>query len=265
DGQYIEFQAGRLFNQYSPSKAVNPITQANFEPYVMDRWNEIWFPYKDIGGMVDATKFGVLNVEQGKDTTYIGINALQELNGDLRILVNGEQVFGQKLSLRPMEVFSKKIPLSESDPLEVFVGDKKLYYTNNIGETLIKRPFHSDANLKISESQTLYIRGWEEMKFRTYDKAYKTFSKLIEIDPSHQDALVKLSELEYRKNNYEKALEFTNRALQMDTYNPGANYMAGIAYRSKKDYINALESFGWAARDIKFRSVSYAQMAEIYT
>ncbi|MCG2459312.1 DUF5107 domain-containing protein [Flavobacteriaceae bacterium F89] len=265
DGQYIEFQAGRLFNQYSPSYAVNPITQANFEPNVMDRWDEIWFPYKEIGGMVDATKFGVLNVEQDRDTTYIGINALQDLNEDLKVLVNGNQVYDKKIALRPMEVFSKKLAVLKSDRIEVFVGDRKLYYTNNTGKTLIKRPFQSDTDLKISKSQALFTRGWEEMKFRVYDKAYESFSELIKIDPSYQGALVKLAELEYRKTNFEMALQFANRALQMDTYNPGANYMAGIAYRAQKDYINALESLGWAARDVKFRSVSYAQMAEIYT
>lgn len=265
DGQYIEFQAGRLFNQYSPSKAINPITQANFEPYVMDRWDEIWFPYKEIGGMVDASKFGVLNVEQNQNTTYIGINALQELNEELKVLVNGKQVFDQKIALRPMEVLSQKLPVLKSDTIEVFVGDRKLYYTNNGGKTLIKRPFYSDADLKVSESEALYTKGWEEMKFRVYDKAYESFSQLAKMDPSHQGALVKLSELEYRKTDYTKALEFANRALQIDTYNPGANYMAGITYRAQKDYINALESLGWAARDMKFRSVSYAQMAEIYT
>ena len=84
------------------------------------------------------------------------------------------------------------------------------------------------------------------MKFRVYDKAYESFSQLAKMDPSHQGALVKLSELEYRKTDYTKALEFANRALQIDTYNPGANYMAGITYRAQKDYINALESLAAA-------------------
>ena len=57
DGQYIEFQAGRLFDQYSAG-AINPISQVGFDPYVMDTWSEIWFPYKEIGGMVDASKKG---------------------------------------------------------------------------------------------------------------------------------------------------------------------------------------------------------------
>ena len=46
DGQYIEFQAGRLFVQYSPNEEVNPITNVEFEPYAIDKWREAWFPLK---------------------------------------------------------------------------------------------------------------------------------------------------------------------------------------------------------------------------
>src|SRR5690606_26521772 len=41
DGQYIEFQTGRLFNQFSPG-AVNPISQVAFEPHLLDSWSEKW-------------------------------------------------------------------------------------------------------------------------------------------------------------------------------------------------------------------------------
>ena len=84
DGQYIEFQAGRLFDQYSAG-AVNPISQVGFDPFVMDTWSEIWFPYNEIGGMVDASKHGVLNVETENGQTYIGLNALQKIQQELRI------------------------------------------------------------------------------------------------------------------------------------------------------------------------------------
>ncbi len=42
------------------------------------------------------------------------------------------------------------------------------------------------------------------------------------------------------------------------------DYAAGITYRAMNDTINALESLGWAARDVKYRSVAFAQMAELY-
>ncbi|ASO07266.1 DUF5107 domain-containing protein [Arenibacter algicola] len=263
DGQYMEFQAGRLLNQYSPGET-NPISQANFEPYVMDRWKEIWFPFKEIGGMVDATEYGVLNVKESDKGLYIGINALQSLKDNLQVFINGKEVYSEEISLKPMGVFSKELPFKESGEIVVKLGDKKLFYTSNGESTLIKRPFIDDEAIKVSMSEQLYHEGWEALKFRDYERASKKLNELVDLDPSHQDGLLKLAGLEYRKTDYHKALEYVNRVLKLDTYNTEANYLAGIIYRALNDSINALESFGWAARSMKYRSVSYAQMAEIY-
>ncbi len=263
DGQYIEFQAGRLFNQYSPG-AVNPISQANFEPYVMDRWREIWFPFREIGGMEAATEYVVMNMEWKKEGFYLGINALQKINDELKIKVNGRLASSDLLVLDPMEVFSRTIGIRERDTLEIMLGDRKLYYTNVDEKTRLKRPFHPDEALEVSHSRQLFMDGWEAMKFRVFDTALHNFQELVKLDPSYQQAWTKLAELEYRRTNYKKALEHANTVLRMDTYNPEANYLAGIAYRATGDYVNALESLGWAARDMKYRSVGYAQMAEVY-
>ena len=263
DGQYMEFQAGRLLNQYSPG-ATNPISQANFEPYVMDRWSEIWFPFKEIGGMVDATENGVLNVYKEEHGIYIGINALQQLDDKLQVSVNGENVYTENLSLSPMEVFTKNLAVEVSGEITVDFGNKKLFYSSKTDSTLLKRPFVDDEGIKVSESQKLYQDGWEAMKFRNYDLATEKLGQLLKLDPSHQNGLLKLAELEYRKTDYDNALKYVDRVLKMDTYNAEANYLAGILYRLQKDYVNALESLGWAARSIQFRSVSYAQMAEVY-
>ena len=263
DGQYMEFQAGRLLNQYSPGET-NPISQANFEPYVMDRWKEIWFPFKEIGGMVDATEYGVLNVKESDKGLYIGINALQNLSDNLTVSLNGKEVFSKEIILKPMGVFSQELPLKDSGEIVVKLGDKKLFYTSNGESTLIKRPFIDDEAIKVSMSEQLYHEGWEALKFRDYELASKKLNELVDFDPSHQDGLLKLAGLEYRKTDYHKALEYVNRVLKLDTYNTEANYLAGIIYRALNDSINALESFGWAARSMKYRSVSYAQMAEIY-
>lgn len=263
DGQYMEFQAGRLFNQYSPGET-NPISQANFEPYVMDRWREIWFPFKEIGGMVDANEHGVLNVKELDKSIYVGINALQFLEDKLIVSINDRELLSQDLRLNPMQVFSVELPISEAGEITVNLGDKKLYYTSSGEGTLIKRPFVDDEKQQFPVSQKLYHEGWEALKFRDYDLAAEKLNELVALEPSHQEGLLKLAELEYRKTNYDNALKYVNRVLKQDTYAVEANYLAAIIYRSKKDYINALESFGWAARGMEFKSVSHAQMAEIY-
>ena len=263
DGQYIEFQAGRLFDQYSGG-AINPISQVGFDPNVMDRWSEIWFPYKEIGGMVDASKEGVLNVELKESEAYIGLNALQELDSEINVTVNGTVVFQEKLDLNPMGIFSKSFPIQTSDKIEVSIVGTELSYSNKPQTNLLKRPFYSDRDLKVSKSEQLLSEGTEALEFREYALAYKKLHELIQLDPSHKAAHIKMAELEYRKSDYQMALQHANTVLKMDTYNSGANYMAGITYRALKDITNALEALGWAARDIKYRTVAYAQMAEIY-
>ena len=262
DGQYIEFQAGRLFDQYS-SGATNPISQVGFDPYMMDRWSEIWFPIKEIGGMEDASEHGVLNVESENGQTTIGINALQTLNTELRVVINGETSI-HNVSLKPMEVLTKKIPASEDGKIEVYLDGTELSYSNDPEANLIKRPFYPDKNLEVSKSEQLFFAGCEALEYREFELAHQKLTELTHLDPSHQAGLIKLAELEYRRTNYDVALTHANSVLQMDTYNFGANYIAGISYRANQDIINALESLGWAARDIKYRSVAYAQMAEIY-
>lgn len=264
DGQYIEFQAGRLFNQYSPSQLANPIKQVDFEPYVMDSWSEIWFPYKEIGGMEDASKLGVLNVERSDGKVFVGFNALQNVKEKLLIKVEGQEVFSEDVSLQPMEVYTKELSIATARLLEVSVGGKKLYYTSESTNKLIKRPFVDDENLSVTETEKLYEDASEAIKFRDYTLAYSTLSKLLELDPSHVNANLKLAELEYRRGAYAAALKLVHTVLKKNTYNVDANYLAGVIYRSQKDYVNALESLGWAARSISYRAVAYTQMGEIY-
>ena len=262
DGQYIEFQAGRLFNQYFPGEE-NPVSQANFDPYVMDTWQELWFPIKQIGGMEAASAYGVLNVEHNEGETTLGINALQAFSESLEIFLNGEKISTEELQMVPMQVFEKTFPSKDADTLEVFLGKDKLQYTS-VNKTLLKRDFVHKPEVQMSNVEKLYHEASEAMKYREYDLADEKLSQLLSLDATHPRALILLAEAEYRKTRYNKTLEHANTVLQLDTYNPGANYMAGIAYWAQNDALNALEHLGWAARSIQYRSVAYAQMAEVH-
>ena len=82
----------------------------------------------------------------------------------------------------------------------------------------------------------------------------KKFIKCMKTDPLYIDAMAALTEIYYRSNQLDSALYYANRALQLDAYHPAANYYAGITYRAQGDLIDALESLGWAARSMEFRS-----------
>ncbi|MFS4416541.1 DUF5107 domain-containing protein [Maribacter sp. 2307ULW6-5] len=263
DGQYIEFQAGRLLDQYSPG-AVNPISQVGFAPKVMDQWSQIWFPIKEIGGMEAVSREAVLNVEEENGSARVSLNALQELKHRLEIRVNGKVLKNELMELGPMEVASTSVPLAKGNVLEVHLLGTDLKYTNEKDAHILKRPFLPDTALVVSKHQQWYQDALEALEFREYQKARQLVGQLVEEDGSHREALLVLSELEYRRANYPEALSRANAVLRMDTYNARANYLAGISHRALGDHLNALESLGWAARDIGHRSLAYGEMAELY-
>ena len=84
DGQYIEYQAGRLYVQYFPGEE-NPISQATFDPHLTDQWTEVWFPVKDIGGIKEASPFGAMNVIETDNIIEVKINAFKAAESNITV------------------------------------------------------------------------------------------------------------------------------------------------------------------------------------
>ncbi|MEX0275843.1 MAG: DUF5107 domain-containing protein [Flavobacteriaceae bacterium] len=261
DGQYIEFQAGRLLNQYFPEDT-NPIGQMGFDPMVFDQWRELWFPFKKIGGMVEVSEHAVLNHEKKEVAQYIGVNALQPIRDTLRIRSNGAILLEQALDLGTMEVYETTLALPQDQPLEVILGDQKLYYRSDSNASLLKRDFQPSKST-LSVSQTLLKEAKDALHYREYKTAYSTLDSLLKVDALHMEGLGLMADLQYRMGRYQKSLESAQKILQIATYDAQANYWAGQAYRALGDTNNALETLGWAARDIKYRAAAYTQMAEL--
>ena len=105
DGQYIEFQAGRLFVQYLPSGDVNPISNVSFEPNSIDIWQESWFPVKEIGGISDASQYGAIYIIRDEDSTTLNLNPFINFNGKIQILLDDKKYLEENVNLQPMDVY----------------------------------------------------------------------------------------------------------------------------------------------------------------
>lgn len=265
DGQYIEFQAGRLFNQYSPGSDRNPITQAVFPPHTTDQWQELWFPVKSIGGLTDVSPSAVLHVEQQDGRLQIGINALEKAAGTLKVYDGERLAFEKAVSLDPMGVLQESIPWpATQQPFRITVEEMDLDYSNAPGALSLDRPFRKPRPDGVPTFELNYRAGLEAMDFREYARAEQLLQASLEDNPAHLDALAALAEIYYRQGRHEAGLEPARRALSIDTYHPAANFMAGILYQARQDPINALEALGWAARSMEYRSAAYGIMAQIY-
>ena len=99
DGQYIEYQAGRLYVQYFPGEE-NPISQATFDPHLTDQWTEVWFPVKEIGGIKEASPYGAMNVIEKNKSLEVRINAFKASESVVTIK-SGEKIQTQTLKTTP--------------------------------------------------------------------------------------------------------------------------------------------------------------------
>ena len=262
DGQYIEFQAGRLFVQYLPSGDVNPISNVSFEPNSIDIWQESWFPVKEIGGISDASQYGAIYIIRDEDSTTLNLNPFINFNGKIQILLDDKKYLEENVNLQPMDVYKMKFKINEGINFRVKINDLKIDY-ETINKKLIKRSFSSHT-LKIKETnQSLFNSAIQDISYRDFDKAKEKLKKIIEEDPYHTDAISYLGEIHYRNGEYKKAIDIIYSGLSIDTYNPSLNYIAGIIYKEIGDYINSKESLGWASRSIKYRSNALSKIAEI--
>ena len=263
DGQYVEAQAGRGFNQTNNSSGT-PFGPEFFPPYIADRWTETWFPVKETGGISDASRYGVLNVSRSENALEVVVNALQTINDSLIVTADAKPVYGEMLSMGTLEVARRTITLPEgSGTVTVTVAGPELRYTSDEGADDLDRPLRTEVTADSTSAEWLFREGERYDQSREYDRALDVYHEVQDREPTHVRALSRIAELYYRRGQYEQSLEHSSRALELDTYDAGANFIYGIAQRQLGDLVNAMEALGWAARSLEYRTGAYTQMAEI--
>jgi hypothetical protein len=270
DGQYVEVQSGRLFNQAAERSTFTPFKHRGFAPYQSDTWTEYWFPVKGTKGFVKANPFGALNVKQEKDELKIYFCPLQAINETLAIYDDNfpEQgrIYEKQLKLKPLETFSDTIKLGnrKTNNLRVVLGLGKLEYLSKPEAETLARPLEMPKDFDWNSVYGLWLQGKENLRQRFYAEAQNKLEACLQKDPNYAPALVDLAMLEYRNLEYEKSLAYAKRALSIDTYDPAANYYYGLANVQLGRITDAKDGFDLAAQSAEFRSAAYLEIAKIY-
>lgn len=263
DGQYIEFQAGKLFNQAAYSSTYSPFKHREFQAADADIMHEIWFPVKETGGMVAMSEYAVLNVEYIEGKAKIILSALQELNDEISININGKAITN-KISLKPLELFTVEADYSEGDILKVILGDKLLEYSNRYEDNFVNRPVELNSKFNWESIYGRYVKALELEKQRLYNEAYDAYKEVLEIDPGYLPAISRLALAHYRMMEYDKALEFAVEGLAIDTYDPLANYVYGLASRKLGNIADAKSGFSIASHSIEYRAAAYVELSKLF-
>ena len=279
DGQYVEFQAGRLLVQYQPGADRNPISQAGFDPLSASRWTETWFPLEGTGGLTDASPHGAMHVEREDGRLRVVVQAFGAGADTVKAWSGGEQVAARPVALEPLDPVVVEFDVAPGRPWRVSVPGLGLEACSNPGETgldgacglgggggrSLSRPFATDPEAwdDLPETDRLLFEARELARGRRYAEARTLYERAVAAEPWNREALLGLGALALRSARHEEGLAHARRALQLDTYDPEANFLAGNLYRALGRRADAVDSFGWAARSVAFRAAARVRLAEL--
>ena len=266
DGQYVEIQSGRLFNQNSSPSTFTPFKHIGFAPYTTDTWKEYWYPVSQTQGIGKANAYGALNVRYEGDMLKIYFSAAQFIHDTLVVKTGEKTLYSKVLTLSPLQVFSDSLRISiNANDITATLGNNKLVYHSDPEFEALSRPAASPANFNWKTVYGLYIQGKEYMDQKMYGSAEGKLTEALNQDSNYLPALVKMAELLYRNMRYTEALKVAARALSIDTHAGDANYYYGIINAQLGNIADAKDGFSIASLTPEYRSAAYTSLSRLYS
>lgn len=117
---------------------------------------------------------------------------------------------------------------------------------------------------KNKKALKFYSKGLDESTKENYDKAVEYFEKAVNEDPEFAFAWDNLGVNYRRLNNYDKAIESYKKSLEIDPYGLMPLQNIAVVYLYKKEYTNAIEAYNrFAEIDINNPEVFYG-LGDVY-
>jgi tetratricopeptide (TPR) repeat protein len=265
DGQYVEVQSGRLFNQASEGSNLTPFKQRSFAPYQTDTWTEYWFPVKQTKGFVKANNYGSVNIKNENGWLKIYFSPLQKLNEKIEVFEDNKKVYSKDIALNTMQTFKDSIQVKvDSNKLKFVLGGNKLVWNSAPEDGNINRPLEIPKDFDHNSVYGLYQQGKNYISFKDYVLAEDKLNACLKLDPNYAPAISALASLQIRKLDYKAAVNSASKALAIDTYDPAGNYFYALANFHLGNTIDAKDGFDIAAASVEFRSPAYTALSKIY-
>ncbi|WP_289007260.1 DUF5107 domain-containing protein [uncultured Parabacteroides sp.] len=267
DGQYIELQSGRMYNQPASNSSLTPYKHTAFGPQATDRWTEYWFPVKGIKGVSKASRIGALNVLREDGFLKLYFSPLQKLSTSIKLYEGEKEVNSIPLNCGVLETWKDSIPLNKAvaaGRLKVVVGEDLLVYSEVPSDNITSRPKQLPADFDWNSVYGLYTQGEQWMNQKVLDKAETFLLASLEKDPYFVPALTDLASLYYRQGRYDEALARCKTALSINTYDGDVNYLYGLCNMALGNHTDAKDGFSVASYSPGVRSAAYEKLAEMY-
>lgn len=265
DGQYVEVQSGRSFNQAAEQSTFTPFKHKGFLPKTTDVWTEYWFPVLKTKGFVAANNYGALNLKQENGFLKIYFSPLEKTHDELVIKNGNKIIYSKELSLNTLQLFNDSVKINaSSDQITATLGKNKLQYDASPTANVLSRPVQSPADFNWNSGYGLYLQGKEDIRQRYYSTAEEKLRASLQKEPYYVPALASLAMILYRNMQYDSALSMVKKALAVDTYDEATNYYYGLINNKLGKITDAKDGFDMAAMGTEYRSAAYTALAGIY-
>lgn len=264
DGQYVELQSGRLYNQASSGSIQSPFKQIAFEPYGTDKWTEYWYPVKNTGGVTRAGTDGAWMLRRETDGTYsLRFCAVRHIDAELVIKSEEKEHYKKVLSLRPMETWSAGSIL----PKGIDLNDLKITLDGRLvfsGNQPLNRPMKSPDDFDWNSVYGLYLRGQQELNRKYHTFAGKYFIECLSKDSMFIPAINGMATLCFKQDRLDNALSYARKSLSINAYDPDANLLYGLVNSRLGKTVDAKDGFSVAALTASHRTAAYICLAREY-
>ncbi|SOE22362.1 hypothetical protein SAMN06298216_2804 [Spirosomataceae bacterium TFI 002] len=262
DGQYVELQSGRLFNQAAGDSKNSPYKHVSFEPYATDQWTESWFPVKEIGGITEAKDWGASNIKLENTVLKISLTAVKTISKTLRI-ENGGKESKLKVNLKPLEVFNHNLETKTGSEISVWLDGQLLFNNGHKKSSSIARPLEGPSDFDWKSEYGLFLDAQSFYNQRQFKDAQPKLSELLKLNQYHVPALGLMAQLMYRNANFLEATNYAKKALSINTYDGLANYILGLAQFRLGNYAASSEAFSVAVLSSQYKSAAFTELGKI--
>ena len=265
DGQYVEMQSGRLFNQNSGRSLYTPFKYMGFAPYATDIWTEYFYPVLRTRGYVEANEYGALNLKNEDGYLKVYFSPAQKIDDNLEIKEGINVLYSKRITLGPLKTFADSVRFSgNAQNITVTVGGTKLKYSSDPKFNVTARPLAAPEDFDWTGSYGLYVEGREAMDQKMYPRAEEKLKAAFELDHNHIPTLLRMAELNLRNLHYPEALEFAKRALSIDTHDGETNYYYGLVNDRLGNITDAKDGYSIATLSSDYRSAAYTGLSRLF-
>lgn len=263
DGQYLEMQSGRMFNQASPGSNLSPYKHIGLAPYTTDNWSEYWYPVKQTGGIAQANERGVLNVKRDNGTLTLKFCPTGAIDEKITVWQNGKAIFEDRIKGSAMQTWSKQFNIDSPQPLKAVIGESVMVWNEDPDSELVNRPKFAPGGFDWQSVYGLYLNGKLLMDEKKYVQAKPYLERSIERDSNFAPALNQLATLCFRMGDYPESVRYSRHSLSVNTYDPEANYIYGLANDRLGRMNDAKDGFSVAAQSPSHREAAYIGLTRL--